>query len=247
MLIGKIEIKRRVWIGLLFAIAAIGGWWLWTLAKPPVLAAAQPGPPPFVRLTGAGVGAGDQILRERAELLDPTPLFFPTEWNFGQRPMPESMRRQPGQVFENFEAKVIFKEQDITAYGVEAAAAPDRLPDVLVQGNETPFGGMGQIDVARPTLAERGSFLEVKELADDKVIISQALKGLLVPRLDFAPMEFLVVVSSSGIVGEPVLVNGSRWEEVDEEVDAFFRSYLVKTFRLGERLSPGRYRVLIGP
>jgi hypothetical protein len=60
-------------------------------------------------------------------------------------------------------------------------------------------------------------------------------------------MEFLILVSNAGIVGEPVLMTGSRWEEVDEEVDAFFRSYLVKTFRLGERLSPGRYRVLVGP
>jgi hypothetical protein len=51
------------------------------------------------------------------------------------------------------------------------------------------------------------------------------------------------VVSSAGLIGDPILVTGSGWEEVD----TFFRSYLVKTFRLGERLNPGRYRVLVGP
>lgn len=56
-------------------------------------------------------------------------------------------------------------------------------------------------------------------------------------------MEFLAVVSSAGLIADPVLVNGSGWEEVDN----FFRSYLVKSFRLGERLNPGRYRVLVGP
>jgi hypothetical protein len=32
-----------------------------------------------------------------------------------------------------------------------------------------------------------------------------------------------------------------------EEVDAFFRDYLVKTLHLGERLAPGMYRVVVGP
>jgi hypothetical protein len=60
-------------------------------------------------------------------------------------------------------------------------------------------------------------------------------------------MEFLVVVSSSGIVGDLVQMPSSVLGEVDEKADAFFRSYLVKTFRLGERLNPGRYRVVVGP
>jgi len=44
-------------------------------------------------------------------------------------------------------------------------------------------------------------------------------------------------------VGDLVLTSSSD----SEEVDSFFRSYLVKTFRLGERLNPGRYRILVGP
>jgi hypothetical protein len=56
-------------------------------------------------------------------------------------------------------------------------------------------------------------------------------------------LEFIVAINPAGIVGAPILASGSGWEEVD----AFFRTYLVKTFRVGERLSPGQYRVVVGP
>jgi hypothetical protein len=247
MRIGKIAVKRRVWIGLVFAVGVTGAWLVWTRSRPAVGAAPVAIRQPFVRLAGAGHGADVELLRERADLFDPTPLFFPTEWNYGQRALPESMRRQPGQVFVSFGANFTFDEQSIKNYGAEAVLVPDRLVDVLVQGNEKPFAGMGQIDVQRPPLVERSGFLEVKGLVDGKLILEQTLKSLSLPRMDFGPMEFLVVVSSSGIVGDPVLMSESGLEEVDEDVDTFFRSYLVKSFRLGERLSPGRYRVLVGP
>ena len=247
MILGRITIKRRVWVGLGFMLLATTAWWLWTRAKPPTQAAILPAKPAFVRLAGNGSGTDDRILRERAELFDPTPLFFPTEWNYGQSQLPDSLQRQPGQVFENFPPHLTYLEQDIKGYGTEAAAGPERLADVLVQGNESPFGGMGQIDIQRPALPERSCFLEVRGFLDEKDIIQQPLNDIVLPRSDFAPMEFLIVVSTAGVVGEPVLMPGSKWEEVDEEVGAFFRSYLVKTFRIGERLNPGRYRVLIGP
>ena len=79
------------------------------------------------------------------------------------------------------------------------------------------------------------------------MLILMAKQAISLPRLDFAPVEYLVAVSSAGIVGDPILLVGSEGEAMDEKVDTFFRSYLVKTFRLGERLNPGRYRVLVGP
>ena len=157
------------------------------------------------------------------------------------------MRRQPGQVFGSFGANFTFGEQNIKVYGAEVSSVPEQLADVLVQGNEAPFAGMGQIDVQRPALAERSGFIEIVKVDDGKIVIAQMIKGLAVPSFDFVPMEFLVVVSSSGIVGDLVQMPGSVLGEVDEKADAFFRSYLVKTFRLGERLNPGRYRVVVGP
>ena len=247
MRIGNLQVKRRVWFGLGFALAVTVAWWAWTQARLRPIVATEAVKQPFVRLTGAGSGAGDQVLREQADLFDPTPLFFPTEWNFGQRPLRESLRHPPGQIFGSFEPKIDFGEQGIKAYGVEAVVAPERLADVLVQGNEAPFAGMGQVDVQRPALAVRSGFLEVRALLDGKLVMAQAFKELSLPRVDFAPVEYLVVVSSAGMVGDPILMVGSGGEEMDEKVDAFFRSYLVKVFRLGERLNPGRYRILVGP
>ncbi len=243
----KMAVKRRVWIGLGCAFAVTVAWWAWNRVQSPALVAETRRPQPFVRLAGAGQGAADQFLRERADLFDPTPLFFPTDWNFGQRALPESMRHQPGQVFGSFGANFTMAEQNIKIYGMDAAPVPDQVADVLVQGNEAPFAGIGQIDGPHPALAERSGFLEIVNVNDGKVVVAQMLVGLAVPNPDFVPMEFLVVVSSSGIVGELVFMPGSVMGEVDERVDAFFRSYLVKIFRLGERLSPGHYRVVVGP
>jgi hypothetical protein len=207
--IGKIEIKRRVWIALAAAAVVTGVWWNSARVKPAVAVTAAPMKLPFVRLAGAGQGAGDQVLREQAELMDPTPLFFPTEWNFGQQPLRESMRRQPGQVFSSFPPNVDFGERGVNTYGTEAVVVPVQLADVVAQGNEAPFAGMGQIDVQHPVLEGRSSFVEIRDLVSGKDIIDQSLNGLSLPRLDFAPIEFLAVISSAGMVGDPVLVTGS--------------------------------------
>ncbi|SDR78432.1 hypothetical protein [Opitutus sp. GAS368] len=243
MRIGKIEVKRRVWVSLACGIAVTGMWWMGMRTKPPAMAVTPAITVPFVRLTGASTNPDDVILRERAQLYDPKPLFFPTEWNYGQRPLPARLRRQPGQVFGSFDPVMTFADQKLKLYGAETTPAPEKLSDVLAQGNEAPFAGFGQIDVARPSLPVRVGFLEVRGFNDSKPIIDQSLSGFSPPRLDYAPLEFLVLISNAGVVGEPVVTSGSGWEEVD----AFFRSYLVKTLRLGERLNPGRYRVLVGP
>lgn len=243
MRIGKIEVKRRVWVGLGCALVATVGWWGWTRTHRPVASAPAAAPQPFVRFVGAGNTKTDQILRERADLLDPTPLFFPTDWNYGQPALPDRLRRPPGQVFGSFDPKFTVDDQNLKTYGSESARAPEKLADVLTQGNEAPFAGIGHIDTVRAALPERVGFLEVRSFLGGNVIIEQALTDLALPRLDYAPLEFVIAVGSAGVVGNPVLATGSGWEDVD----AFYLSYIVKTFRVGERLKPGSYRVLVGP
>ncbi len=199
------------------------------------------GPQPFVQLAGAGTAAGSRILQERAELMDPTPLFFPTEWNYGQRPL-DFGPRQSGQIFGSYEAKLTVNEQNLAPFGAEVVQVPDRPTDLLKQGNEAPFAGLGQMNNPKPTLPVRASYLQVRKLGELENSLEQALEGIQFPRLDFAPVEFLILVGSAGLIGEPVLVSGSGWDEVDNLV----RNYLATSYHLGERLSPGRYRVLVG-
>jgi hypothetical protein len=245
--IGRIEVKRRVWIGLGFALAVTVAWWVWLRSRQAPIGQVAAAKSPFVQLVGMNGGAGDKALREQVELMDPKPLFFPTEWNYGQRPLRESMRRQPGDVFGSFPPNLEFGGKGVRAYGAEGEAAPEKLADVLAQGNEVPFDGMGQVDTMTASLKPRSAFLEVRSLRKGDVVLSQTLGNLFAPRPDFPPMEYLVAVSSLGVIGDPVLVLGVEGDEVDERVDSFFRSYLVKGAHLGERLMPGNYRVSIGP
>jgi len=243
MRIGKFQFKRRVLVGLACVLTATGVWWAWTRSRVPLVAVAGTTKAPFVRLTGVGGGTEDQVLRERGEYFDPTPLFFPTERNYGQKGLPASLRRQPGQVFGSFDAKFTFQDRGIQPYGVEAQGPSEQLVDVLNQGNGAPFAGMGQNDVYRTPLTERAGFLEIRTMKDGNIVVAQDIKGISLPQSDFRPLEFIATVSSAGLICEPVLVAGSG----RDEVDAFLRAYLVKSFRLGERLSPGLYRVLVGP
>jgi hypothetical protein len=234
--------NRRVWIGLVVACAGVGGWVIWSRSQPVIAGDTSRSMQPFVQLAGAGTDVGDQLLRERAELMDPTPLFFPTEWNYGHQPLNEGNLKDPGEFFGSFLPKPTIDEQKIASYGAEAPIVPEKLSDVLVQGNEAPFAGIGQVDGRQSSLPIRAGYLEVGDLQNGDTIISHSLSGLLLPRTDFDPVEFIVVVGAGGLIGEPFLTNGSGWEEVD----TFFRSYLVKSYRLGERLRPGRYRVVLG-
>lgn len=235
-------IKRRVWFGLVASVAGVGAWAWWAWSRPAPAGGPARGAAPFVQLAGAGSADGIRLLQEKAELMDPTPLFFPTEWNYGQRPLTEGRLRQPGQFFGSFEPKLTVAEQGIDPYVQETRLVPEQLSDVLVQGNEAPFAGMGRVDARIATLPVRAAYLEVRRVGEALNIIEQPLTGIQLPRADFAPLEFMVVVGPGGLVGAPVLLTGSGWEAVDE----YFRTYLATSYHLGERLSPGRYRVVIG-
>ena len=243
MRIGRIEVKRRVWFGLVFALSAVGAWWVWSRTTEPQAVARPRTKPSFVRLANSGLSTSDRILRERAEYFDPTPLFFPTEWNYGQGLLQENLRREPEQVFGSFEPNLPFADQYFKVHGLELTPVVERLADILGQGNERPLGGMGQIDRVATSLEARSGFLEVSSLLDGKLVMKQPFTDIILSHPDFKPLEFIAVVSSGGLVGEPLLVSGSGWEELD----TLLRSYLVKTLRLGERLNPGRYRIVVGP
>lgn len=202
----------------------------------------SPGLSPLVRVARPEAATSDQVLRERAELLDPTPLFFPTERNYSYESLQADRQRQLGQVFGSFEPKLSAGEQNMAAFQMEGTPVPEKPSDLLDQGSEASFAGMGQIERQRSTLPIRAAFVEVRDLETGNLVISQPLNGISPPHPDFAPVEFLVTVSSAGLIGQPVLNTGSEGEDTDN----FFRDYLVQSYRLGERLRPGRYRVVVG-
>lgn len=238
----KFHFKRRIYVGALLGLASVAAWWVWSERAQRAASAAAETPQPFVRVGGAGAANADRDLRERAELFDPAPLFIPTDKNYGRGRLPAHLVKQPGQVFGDFGAKLTFSEGGLESYGAEDLATGESLVEVLSRGHEVPFAGLGEARPSRPKLSPRSAFLQIKKMGESE-LREFPVSDVAVPRADFAPLEFVVAVGAAGLIGDPLLTAGSG----RDDIDGFFRDFLVRTYRLGSRLPPGRYRVVIGP
>ena len=58
-----------------------------------------------------------------------------------------------------------------------------------------------------------------------------------------ANLDLEAVVDAAGLVAPLVVTASSRVEEVD----AHYRNYLSRNFRIGGQLSPGFYRITVAP
>jgi hypothetical protein len=201
---------------------------------------------PKVSVARLDEGGGDRLLRERATLFDPTPLFLPTEWNTNQRPLPVAVQRQPGQVFRPFEPVLRYGEAELTLPIGPGQSLPTSPGDLLREPSRDPFLAFDRQDEPLTPLSPRQGQVEVRRVGTgEKVLVCELDGSIALPggRLDWQPAEFFVAVATAGLLGRPVDTASSDIEEVD----AFFREYLAKTLRLGERLPPGMYRVVVGP
>jgi hypothetical protein len=53
----------------------------------------------------------------------------------------------------------------------------------------------------------------------------------------------VAAVDAAGLVAPAAITRRSGFEDVD----SYFQNFLVQTLRVGERLSPGFYRISVGP
>jgi len=245
MKIAGIKVRRRffVSVGLVIAVTIASLYWSRSnhFALDPAPASQ---PVSFVRIAVAGQGGHERLLEERAEYFDPTPLFLPTNRNYQQGALPSRVVKQPGQVFQDFEPKFNFTEYSLPDYGaVNDPAGSNSLPELLSRGNDAPFAGFGRVDQTKKSLAIRVGFIEVKGLKNGALSLAEALTDLDLPEIDYAPADFVVAVASAGLIGDPVLTATSGKEEIDGKL----KDYLVRIYRIGERLAPGSYLVSVGP
>ena len=184
---------------------------------------------------------------EQAILFDPKPMFLPTEWNSYERPVPAEVMRQPGEVFRTFEPKPLYGGTELALPVPALPSAPRFALDLLKEPLRQPLIGFGREDIAIAFPPARKGAVKVSEMASGAV-------GLPAPNLgddaapptdhrDWQPVELLCAINSAGMVGRPMVTASSQIQEVD----AYFRDYLVNSFHLGERLAPGFYVVVVGP
>jgi hypothetical protein len=226
----------RVW---LLAVAGAGGFMLVILAliRVPRPAPATTPPPPV-----ATVGVTLKGQQSDMNLLDPTPLFLPTEWNARPKAVPVNTLREP---FTDFSASYTFAEDAARVAFPAAVAIPGKPADALAIGPpEAPFLGMGRLDRSVTAPPARDALVEIVALGDGREVFRQALQGVHPPGdVDLYWLEFLAVVAPTGLVGSPALTTSSGVEQID----SFYQNYLVKVLRAGERLTPGFYRIKVGP
>lgn len=193
----------------------------------------------------------DTLLKEEAELRDLRPLFLPTERNAALA----EPKLEPGRTVLDSEAmKPSLAEADVqlgaelppvaTIGGkpVRQAAALDALG---AESGDLGLLGFGRREPAIEPFRQRGAFVEVTAWSDGRRIRAEDLPDEARPANErpWSPLELMAVVDHAGLTTPLVVTEGSRVEEVD----LHFKNYLTNSYRLGERLGPGIYRVVVAP
>lgn len=217
--------------------------------NPPPLPAGQAEVRPTVKI--ARPDASDALLKEEAELRDLRPLFLPTARN-ARLPDP---KREPGRtMLDGVDLKSSWSESEVqlgddlppvaTIGGASASqATPASAFDLETAGVGLP--GFGRRPVSLSAVGRSGQFLEVSRWSDGRRVQAEELGGAASPAAErpWNPVEFMAVVDRAGLVSPLIVTAGSGIEEIDQH----FRNHLTKTYRIGERLEPGTYRVVVAP
>jgi len=208
-------------------------------------------PVPKATVQMARTEEADALLKEEAELRDLRPLFLPTERNAAL----SEPRLEPGRTFLKAEiANPVFSDAEAQISKALPAVAQlagkpvqESTPaDVLSpQEHRLTLQGFGRDPVAFPQFESRGGFIEVTSMKDGRRILAKeiALDGRPPVEKAWTALEFIAVLDAAGLVSPLVVTEGSRVDEVD----AHFRTYLVQTFRIADRLPPGFYRITVAP
>lgn len=217
-------------------------------APPPAATRPTPVSAPLLQMRDTST---DTALKEEAEIRDLRPLFLPTEFNVS---LPEP-RREPGRTFlDNETIKWRYSESELTL--------ARKLPDIATLNGKPAAGvkpmdlleaersspgvvGFGRNPVALPATAGGAGSLEVVATASGTRVLAELLPAEARPGggVPWEPLELIAMVDAAGLAAPLMVTSSSRVEEID----AHFRNYLAQRYRIGERLPPGFYRLIVAP
>lgn len=203
-------------------------------------------PPPRVELARTGDLEGERMLREEVALLDPRPLFLPTERNAGRAgALSDDGRREPGASFNDFSPQFNYNEEDVAvSFPVGVVVPASAVAALRTEQGRDSMSSFGRRDSPLATLPPRLGFIEVVLAQTGRVALQDELPvSVGAPAGDWTPVELVAAVGPGGLIGLPVLTGSSGSEGIDD----WLPSYLANQYRLGERLQPGFYRIRLGP
>jgi len=202
--------------------------------------------PTSVAIARADNKGGSAALLAQVEIYDQKPLFLPTPINNSDPALPATLRREPGSVFKTISPQLTFAEYEMSIVLPEPITVPRNVIEALHTGETAnPFFSFGRINYPYTPLPKRLAFVEVVQAKSGRTVLAAPLSAVPnnnLPLVDWQPVEMVVAIVNSGIVGTPTVTSGSGFEEVDD----YFRAFIAKQFRLGARLPPGFYMLRIG-
>lgn len=205
--------------------------------------------PPEVQL--ARPTEADRVLKDEALIRDLRPLFLPTPFN---TTLAEPRREAGHTILDEERPRLQFTEAElgITRALPPAATLNGRAAEKAAGRDVLAFGdvgegvvGFGRQERKVERLPARGGFVEAIAAATGERVLAESLPPTLGPAAGKAwePMELFAAVDAAGLAAPLVVTEGSRVDEVD----AHFRKILAQTYRIGERLPPGFFRIVVGP
>lgn len=247
---GNASRNIRWGVALVVAIAAVGVTArLFRLPQSTGMVIDQKKGPPGVQM--ARPTEADRVLKDEALIRDLRPLFLPTQFNSS---LPEPRRDAGYTILDEERPRLEFTETELgIAKGLPPAATLNgraaekaRGLDVLAPEDiAVGLTGFGRQERVVERLPARGGFVEVVAAATGERVLAEALPPTMGPAAGKAwePMELFAAVDAAGLAVPLVVTEGSRVDEVD----AHFRKVLAQTYRIGERLPPGFFRIVVGP
>lgn len=243
--------ERLVWV-----LSAAGGFaalagFVWLLTAPPPKPAAAGSSTAPVAVEMARPGGGDGVLQDEAVLRDPRPLFLPTRLNAS---LPEPRREAGKALFEldrvandpgESETAIVRDLPPVATLNGKSASAAVAADALSTSQGEVGVTGIGRGARAIEPLAARGGFVQVVSTSTGATVFAESLALSLSPAgvKAWEPLELLALVDAGGLAVPLVLLNSSTVDEVD----AHFRRILSDVFRIGDRLPPGFFRLVVGP
>ncbi len=183
---------------------------------------------------------------EGMSLRDPVPLYLPTPMNSGHtEALAFDGRGEPVAAFRNYPASLNFSDAGLRVDFPAPVAVPSGVVEAIqVDQGARMFQYVGRRRNELPGVEPRLGYLEVARADDGTTVFAEVLPSVAeAPASDWGPLDMVVAVNTSGLIGTPVVTQSSG----SARFDAWLPGYLANSFRIGQRLHPGIYRISLGP